>query len=180
MTEKLRLGITKDAITQTEAHVLTTTDTEDLDSVALFTRGVNRRLFQEQPELFRYLRDADTYLAIHRFITFGFAVALTYDMISPDATEKPLTPNHVAAMHQTLMEHREDPNDLSSPLDLRWFVEKLRSDSLTYTEWLGEMVGDLDDQEDKKDFILGSSIVAMAFYTRADAEILEDTFPQSS
>ncbi len=180
MTEKLRLGITEDAILQTEGRVLTTTDTDDLDSIALFTRGVNRRGYQEQPELFRYLKGANTYLVVHRVITFGYAVALTYDMISQIAREKPLTSNHVAAMHQTLMEHREDSNDLNSPLDLGWFVEKLRSDSPSYAEWLGEVVRDLDDQEDKKDFILGSIIVAMVFYTRADAEILEDTFPRSS
>lgn len=175
IVEILRLGITEQAIAQTEKHVVATTDVDDQDSIAVFTRGVNKRLYREQPLLQRYLRNADGYFNISSPLAFGYAAALTYDMIPQKAREQVLTNDNIEIMHTSLFEHRENADEPNSPLDTTWFTDKLENDSPDYIGWLGEMLTDFDDQETKKDFALGSIIVAMAFYLRADAEILKQT-----
>lgn len=176
--ERIRLGITEEAEEQAERNLLATTDTDDLDNITIYTRGVGKRIHIEQPGLYQYLRSAGDHFRIYTYLTFGYAASLTYDMIPEEARKKILTDDHIQATHQTLLEHREnqgDPTNHESPLDIRWFFDKLRQDSPDFIDWVGQMSYSLEDPEDKNDFVLGCSIVALAFYTRADAEILAET-----
>ncbi len=175
MIEGLRLGIAEEAVLQTENHVLVSTDIDDLDSIASFTRGVNRRMRTEQPELFKYLRfSAQNTRSRTGALTFGYAAALSFDMIPDQVRLEPLTEEQIDVVRGSVAESTdvEEQGSKMMVFQLSWFVDKLKTDSPAYMEWLGEMVGDLNDEADKNDFILGSLLTVMPFYTRADSRIL--------
>lgn len=132
---------------------------------------------QEQPELWGYLRHAEqrARIKVNNPLTFGYAAALTYDMIPQHLRREPITTEQLDAMHRSMAESAvvEDRNGTkATALKLEWCVKKLRQDSPAFMGWLGKAVSDLEDQQDKSDFIFGSLLVAMTFYSREDSRIL--------
>ncbi len=175
MTERLRLGITQEMVDQTEKNLLATTDVESADGMVSYARAVNKRIGVEQPLLLAYLRDTPRNFSITNFYILAYAVALTYEMVPDEIRRKQLEPNHIEAMHQSLIEHVEKSDQPGTYLDIHWLTDKLKDDSPPYIEWLGTVVSGIEDMDDKQDFVLGSTIVVAAFYTRSDAEILAET-----
>lgn len=169
------LGITQETIAEVEQRLLTTTDTGELDDIARFTRGVNRRLAQEQPVLGNFLRTSGTRFSINDVFPFAYAAALTYEMIPQPLKTEPLNQDHTESAFRSMLEHVTPTTDLTNTLKIRldWFVDDMRADSPDFMNWLEETSASLDEKDDQADFILGSAIVITPFFKREQSKRLE-------
>ncbi|MBI2590405.1 MAG: hypothetical protein HYW33_00785 [Candidatus Blackburnbacteria bacterium] len=173
--ERLRLGISAEAIIDVESKLLASINTEDLDDIAIFTRGVVIRMRTEQPPLFGFFQSRlRSQFQVASSLTLGYAAALTYEMIPARIKKEPLFQRDVDVAVQSLLERSQGEDNVG--VDSTWFHRKLEIDSPDYYGWVGTMVADLDDLGAKKDFYLGAMIVALVFYMREDAKGLAAEF----
>ena len=173
MAERLsKLGVTQEAIKACDEY-----SNPFEDDIPSFIKGISRRIWREQPELYGYIKlSAQHYSGIVDLLAYGLGVSLTYDILPRSHTQRPLTTSEISAMHHTLVEHasREEQEDKQKAvIELSWFIDKLEEDSSIFIDWLQDSLEQIESMEGKKSFILGAIHVAMPFYMREEAKEME-------
>ncbi len=170
MTEGTILGIPQELVEKTEEEADTVEDLEGYvkDQLDLIDR--------EQQELYGFIQVAGKGLGIKDIFSYSLGAALSYRMIPEEERNVDLTTSQLATVRNSLRESITTTGKERGTINVSWFVEKMQNDSPSYSGWLEEMVTGLGDPQSTNDFILGSFIVVMPFYQRAEARLLAEKF----
>lgn len=174
MKERNRLGISIELIEDSDAHAAVFKD----DFIS-YMRGILKRMYSEQPNLFMYSLCANAEGGIHNDYLFSSGLTLSYDKIPRVHREEKLGIEHIEAMHRSLSEHSVE-NVINGrkikEINLDWYYDKLQQDSPEYMKWLQDIMMFLNDDNDRSDFWMGATLGTLPFYMRAEARQLEETF----
>ncbi len=167
MAERSILGITEERVNRAEDIVEETTDIERTDDMFRFIRGVNKRISREQRELYLNLKTAKERFQVGSALAYGYAAAVTYEMLPDEVRKIELTQDQVETSTKSLLDSNQDENGCFD-----WYLDKLIADSPYYINWLIDTLEDIEDPEEKRDFTYGSVLVTLPFYQRGEAFIL--------
>lgn len=168
MNERLILGIPEELVEKTEEEAGTAKDLEG------YIKDQLDLIDKEQPELYGFMQVAGKGLGIKDIFSYSVGAALSYRMIPDQERSVQLTTPQLTTVQNSLRESIDVAGSKRGTINVSWFVEKVQIDSPAYSGWLEEMVTGLEDPKSVNDFILGSFIVVMPFYQRAEARQLEE------
>lgn len=170
MTERQILGITEEYVEKAG---------EEVDAAEDLEKYINDQIDSidgEQPGLYNFIQVAGKGLRIRDIFSYSVGAGLAYRMIPEEERKIEITTDQLEAVKISLRESIVTTGEERGTIDVSWFVKKMQSDSPAYSEWLGAMVDGLEDTQSVNDFILGSFIVVMPFYQRAEARLLGEKF----
>jgi hypothetical protein len=139
--------------------------------IGTYTHSVFRRTIQEQPILYKVVKNAHKRLVIDSIGDFAMGAALTYEILPLSETQRLLSKDVLRITVKNLEEHSVD-----QVLEFDWFVDILQTKIPDYADWLGAELRALPTYDRKTSFMLGGCLMIMPFCIRSENEHLEGEY----